>query len=82
MVVVAARRIHTRPVLIGGLALFSAATIGCAASTSLSMLVALRAAQGVGGALTLAGALAELGAAWWAAAAAIGAAAGPRSAER
>ncbi len=77
VVVVAAHRIHTRPVLIGGLALFSAATIGCAASTSLAMLIALRAAQGVGGALTLAGALAELGAAWWAAAAAIGAAAGP-----
>jgi MFS family permease len=77
VVVVAAHRIHTRPVLIGGLALFSAATIGCAVSTSLSMLIALRAAQGVGGALTLAGALAELGAAWWAGAAAIGAAAGP-----
>jgi MFS family permease len=77
VVVLVAHRIYTRPVLIGGLALFSAATIGCAVSTSLSMLIALRAAQGVGGALTLAGALAELGAARWAAAAAIGAAAGP-----
>jgi MFS family permease len=76
-VVAAARRLYTRPVLIAGLLLFAAATIGCAVATSLSLLVALRALQGIGGALALAGALAELGAKPWAAAAAIGAAAGP-----
>jgi MFS family permease len=77
LVVAAASRLRSRPLLIGGLLLFAVGTIGCAAATSLSLLVWLRTIQGVGGALTLAGALAELGPRAWATAAAIGAAAGP-----
>ncbi len=77
VVVVTAGRLRTRRLLVTGLVVFAAATIGCAVATSLSMLVTLRAVQGVGGALVLAGAFVELGPAVWAAAAAIGAAAGP-----
>lgn len=77
VVVIAASRLRTRRLLTVGLLVFATATIGCAVSTSLSMLVALRAVQGVGGALVLCGAFVELGPAVWAAAAAIGAAAGP-----
>jgi MFS family permease len=77
VVVVTASRLRTRRLLVTGLVVFAAATIGCAVATSLSMLVTLRAVQGVGGALVLAGAFVELGPAVWAAAAAIGAAAGP-----
>jgi MFS family permease len=77
VVVVTAGRLRTRRLLATGLVVFAAATIGCAVATSLSMLVTLRAVQGVGGALVLAGAFVELGPAVWAAAAAIGAAAGP-----
>ncbi|HEX6763023.1 MAG TPA: MFS transporter [Gaiellaceae bacterium] len=77
IVVAAARFLRTRALLIAGLAVFAGSTIGCAVSTSLSMLVALRTVQGVGGALVLVGAFVELGPAAWAAAAAIGTAAGP-----
>lgn len=77
VVVAAALRLRSRPVLIAGLVLFAAGTIGCAVAPSLALLVWLRTLQGVGGALVLAGALAELGARTWATAAAIGAAAGP-----
>lgn len=77
IVVVAAGRLRTRPLLTAGLVVFASATVGCALASSLSMLVALRVVQGVGGALVLAGAFVELGPAVWAAAAAIGAAAGP-----
>lgn len=77
VVVAAALWLRSRPLLLAGLVLFAGGTIGCAAATSLSMLVWLRTIQGVGGALLLAGALAELGSRAWAIAAAIGAAAGP-----
>ncbi len=77
VLVAAARLLRSRVVLVGGLLLFAGATIGCASATSLSMLVWLRAVQGVGGAFVLAGAFAELGGVAWAGAAAIGAAAGP-----
>ena len=77
VVVVAAARLRTRSLLAAGLVVFAAATIGCSLAPSLSVLVALRAVQGVGGALVLASAFVELGPAVWAAAAAIGAAAGP-----
>lgn len=77
VVVAAAARLRSRTVLIAGLVIFAAGTIGCAAAPSLSFLVWLRTLQGVGGALVLAGALAELGARVWAVAAAVGAAAGP-----
>ena len=56
VVVVASARLRTRPLLAGGLIVFAAATIGCALAPSLSVLVTLRAVQGVGGALVLAGA--------------------------
>ena len=77
VLVIAAARLRTRPLLATGLIVFAAATIGCALAPSLSVLVALRAVQGIGGALVLGGAFVELGPAVWAAAAAIGAAAGP-----
>jgi len=77
VVVVAAARLRTRSLLAAGLVVFAAATIGCSLAPSLSVLVALRAVQGIGGALVLASAFVELGPAVWAAAAAIGAAAGP-----
>jgi MFS family permease len=77
VVVVAAARLRTRSLLAAGLVVFAAATIGCSLAPSLTVLVTLRAVQGVGGALVLASAFVELGPAVWAAAAAIGAAAGP-----
>ena len=70
-------RLRSRPLLLAGLAVFAAASIGCAAAASLPVLVAFRAVQGVGGGFVLAGALAELGPASWAGAAALGAAVGP-----
>lgn len=81
-----ARRLAWRPVLVGGLALFAAASLGCGAASSLSALIPLRCAQGIGGALVL---CASLPLFWhsarpgdsplygWSAAAAIGAALGP-----
>lgn len=81
-----ARRLPWRLALVGGLALFAAASLGCGAASRLSVLVPLRAAQGVGGALVL---CASLPLFWnsaragdsplygWSAAAAIGAALGP-----
>jgi predicted MFS family arabinose efflux permease len=81
-----ADRLPWRPVLVGGLALFAAASLGCGAASRLSALVPLRCAQGVGGALVL---CASLPLFWdvarpgdsplygWSAAAAIGAAVGP-----
>ena len=41
-------RLGRRPVLLGGLAVFTVAGLACAASTSLPMLVAMRAVQGIG----------------------------------
>ncbi len=85
-VALAASRMPATPVLVGGLALFGLASIGCGVSNSLSMLVALRCVQGVGGALVLSASLPMFAAAarpgdsplhGWSAAAAIGAAVGP-----
>ncbi len=81
-----ADRLPWRPVLVGGLALFAAASLGCGAASRLSALVPLRCAQGVGGALVLCASFPRV---WdlarpgdsplygWSAAAAIGAAVGP-----
>jgi EmrB/QacA subfamily drug resistance transporter len=44
-------RFGTRRVFIAAIALFTLASIGCAASMSLTMLVAMRVVQGIGGAL-------------------------------
>ena len=77
-----------RKLLIGGIALFLIASIGCAAAGSLGQLLAARAAQGVGAAMLMPNSLAALGAAFeggakgraigtWAAAGAIGGAIGP-----
>src|ERR1019366_2834560 len=71
--------------LIAGLLVFAAASLACAAAQSVGVLVALRVAQGAGGALLLCASLPQFVAATrsdgsplagWAAAAAIGAAAG------
>lgn len=81
-----ADRLSWRPVLVGGLVLFAAASLGCGAASRLSALIPLRCAQGVGGALVLCASLPMF---WevarpgdsplygWSAAAAIGAAVGP-----
>ena len=85
-IVPVAGRLAWRPVLVGGLALFAAASLGCGVASSLSALIPLRCAQGVGGALVLCASLPMF---WnsarpgdsplygWSAAAAIGAALGP-----
>ncbi|PEG60038.1 MFS transporter [Mycolicibacterium boenickei] len=46
-----ADRFGTRRVFVGAIAVFTLASIGCAASTSLPMLVLMRVLQGVGGAM-------------------------------
>ncbi len=46
-----ARRFGIRRVFIAAIAIFTLASLGCAASTSLPMLVAMRVLQGVGGAM-------------------------------
>src|SRR6195952_2482860 len=46
-----ADRFGPRPVFAGAIAIFTLASIGCAASVSLPMLVAMRVLQGVGGAM-------------------------------
>jgi len=56
------RRLHVRLVTRAGLVLFTAGSIGCAASVDLSDLIVFRCVQGLGGALVLAGALPLLGA--------------------
>ena len=53
-----------RRVLLGGLALFSAASAACALASSAETLIAARALQGVGAALVLPGGLAVLAAAY------------------
>ncbi len=74
--------------LIGGMALFTAATIACAFANGLTVLLAARAVQGIGAAILLPNSLATLGNAFsgeargravgtWAAAGAIAAAVGP-----
>lgn len=80
------RQLPPTPTLVAGLAIFGLASIGCGAAGTLAALIALRCAQGVGGALVLAASLPLFaqaagpgGAALegWSAAAAIGAAVGP-----
>jgi len=80
------RRLHVREVTRVGMALFTAGSIGCAASWELSALIGFRCVQGLGGALLLAGALPILGgllggsrrgAQVWAATGTFGAAVGP-----
>jgi EmrB/QacA subfamily drug resistance transporter len=46
-----AARLGARPVFLAAITIFTLASIGCAASTSLGMLVAMRVLQGVGGAM-------------------------------
>jgi MFS family permease len=81
-----ASRLGSRHVLLAGIALFGAASIGCAIADGMPMLVTMRALQGAGGALLLCASLPLLAGAArpgssptgeWAAAAAIGAAIGP-----
>ena len=48
-----ANRLGFRALFVGGLAVFSLASLGCALSSSLEMLTAMRVLQGVGGAATL-----------------------------
>jgi MFS family permease len=56
-----ARRLNVRVAGVGGIALFVAASIGCAASWSLAALIVFRCLQGAGGALLLAASLPLLG---------------------
>jgi predicted MFS family arabinose efflux permease len=80
------RRLTAKPVLITGLLVFAVASLACSQAQSVGVLVALRVAQGVGGALLLGASLPQFAAATragesplagWAVAAAIGAAIGP-----
>jgi predicted MFS family arabinose efflux permease len=77
----AARRLRPRLLAGVGLALFAAASAGCAAATSLAILVALRVVQGGAAALLLVAAVALLrrprGVRAWILAATVGVAAGP-----
>jgi predicted MFS family arabinose efflux permease len=81
-----ARRIHTATLVRIGLVVFLAACIGCALSNDLTMLIAFRCLQGLGGVLTLVGSLPLLagltGSSWrgavvWTLAGTLGAALGP-----
>lgn len=81
-----ARRLRTRAMLRIGFVLFLAASVGCALAAGLTMLVAFRCLQGLGGALVLVGSLPLLagltgspsrGAVVWTAAGTLGAALGP-----
>jgi predicted MFS family arabinose efflux permease len=85
-IVLAGRRLGPRFLARSGLVLFTAGSVGCAASWSLEALIAFRCVQGLGAALFLVASLAlltsltgsrESGAARWTAVAVIGAAAGP-----
>jgi MFS family permease len=86
LLVPAARRLDARRLAQTGLALFTIASVGCAASWSLVALIAFRCLQGFGAALLLAASLAllagllgsrEQGAALWTTVATLGAALGP-----
>jgi len=81
-----ARRLDSTRALVGGLALFGLASVGCGAANSMSVLVPLRCLQGVGGGLLLCASLPMLAGtvrpgespcSAWSAAAAIGIAVGP-----
>lgn len=80
------RRVPAPYLALAGLAVFTGASIGCGLATSIEMLIALRAVQGVGGAALLASSLPllaalrrdqEEGVALWATASTFGAAIGP-----
>ena len=71
------RRFRAAYVLGGGLVLFLAASIACAAANSLAFLIAARSVQGVGAALLLSGALPVIGARTWTLAGTYGLAVGP-----
>ena len=80
------RRVRPLHLVVAGAAVFTAASLVAGLATDLTMLLAARAAQGVGAALLLAGSLPVLvalvpvpgrGRRWWALAAAVGAAMGP-----
>ena len=80
------RRVRPQPLLLAGLAVFLAASVACGLSDSLTVLIAARSAQGLGGALLLAASLPLLaaltgsrtrGIAVWASAGALGASFGP-----
>ena len=77
LLVLLVHRFRVAWVLAGGLALFLAASIACAAANSLAFLIAARSAQGIGAALLLAGALPLLGATMWTLAGTYGLALGP-----
>jgi predicted MFS family arabinose efflux permease len=77
VLVLLVERFRAAYVLAGGLALFLAASIACAAANSLAFLIAARSVQGVGAALLLAGALPVLGARTWTLAGTYGLALGP-----
>jgi predicted MFS family arabinose efflux permease len=70
-------RVRAAYVLGGGLVLFLAASIACAAANSLAFLIAARSVQGVGAALLLSGALPVIGARTWTLAGTYGLAVGP-----
>jgi MFS family permease len=70
-------RFRAAYVLGGGLVLFLAASIACAAANSLAFLIAARSVQGVGAALLLSGALPVIGARTWTLAGIYGLAVGP-----
>ena len=80
------RQVRPLQLVVAGAAVFTAASLVAGLATDLTMLLAARAAQGVGAALLLAGSLPVLvalvpgpgrGRRWWALAAAVGAAMGP-----
>lgn len=48
-----AARVGFRALFVGGVAVFTLASLGCALATSLDMLIAMRVLQGIGGAATL-----------------------------
>ena len=54
------RRVRPLPVLIAGLAIFAAASLGCGLAPDLPALVTLRGVQGLGGAMLLAASLPAL----------------------
>ncbi len=80
------RRVRPLPVLVGGLAIFAVASLGCGLAPDLPVLVTLRGVQGLGGAMLLAASLPALvavgggeqkGRAIWALAGSAGAVVGP-----
>jgi MFS family permease len=77
LLVLFVHRLNAAWVLGGGLVVFLAASIACAASQSLGFLIGARSVQGIGAALLLVGALPVLGRARWTAAGTFGLALGP-----